>query len=112
MQQSRVKLLIAILFVLCCNYSFARGGKLVGQILEDSTKKAIPFAKIMVCKNNSVIQESVSDSLGRYKMENIKPDTVDILCEAKFYLKAVKKGVLIRDRRILFLDFSLKSIKD
>ena len=106
-----MKLLITILFVLSCSYSFAQVGAMSFSVMEDSTEKEIPFAIIKIYKDNTLIQEIIGDSTGGFKIENLKPDTVDVVCEAKFY-HPKRKTIAIIEGKIHLFDFYLKSIKD
>jgi hypothetical protein len=103
-----MRALLAILFVLSCHYSFAQLGAIKGDVLEDSTNEIIPSGQIRIYKNDSDTSYYISFSSGRFSMENFKPDTVNISCEAECYQKAVKKGVIIAAFKVSFLNFYLK----
>jgi hypothetical protein len=98
-----------ILYSITCSAQF---GELRGSVRSDSSNLAIPSALIKLVKKDSVLLVVNTDSLGHYKVVNLKPDTLELLCSAPFYWNDVKRGVLITGGKISFVNFHLKQIKD
>jgi hypothetical protein len=82
-------------------------GELRGKIVDDSTNKFIPFASVMAYQNNSLIRESVSDSIGNYILKNLRIGKYDVLCEKKYFRDQVVRNVHIIVDQISFVNFKL-----
>src|SRR5262249_53860882 len=103
-----MKFIAVIVFALSLGNAVAQTAQLSVQVTDKSTAKAIPFAKIKVYVNNALLTSAVSDSTGECKTVNLKPGTVDIVCEAKNYREATVKGIGLLADKISFIPISLK----
>ena len=76
--------------------------------MDDSSNKVIPFASVKVYQNDSLIRETVSDSIGNYFLKNLKIGKYDVLCEKKHFRGNIVCGVLIVVDKFSFVNFKLR----
>jgi hypothetical protein len=103
-------LLTAILLLVISLTCVAQNGELRGNIMEDSTGKVIRFASLMVYHNDSLIGETVSDSLGNFILKNLPPAKYDVLCEKRNFRGKVLRNLLITVDKLSFFNFRLKPL--
>ncbi len=103
-----MKRLPIILFVLSCSYSFAQVGEVSVGALEDSTWKKLSSATVKIYRNDSLIQEGVTNANGDCKLKNMAPGMYDVSCEEKLHRKGEVKGLVITEGKISFVEFHLK----
>jgi hypothetical protein len=105
-----MKFYLSLFLILCAVSTLAQTGELRGIIREDSTNKVIRFASLMIYQHDSLIGETVSDSLGRYIFKNLSWGKYDVFCEKKNFRGIVVRNVLITVDKISFFNFSLKKL--
>ncbi len=103
-------LLPAIFFLLICGNLFAQSGEIRIEVKEKFTLDIISHAKISIYKNDKLLNEAETDSLGHLRVSITENDTVNIYCEELFHKKSVKKNVILKDDKILFIDFILEKL--
>ncbi|APD06175.1 hypothetical protein UJ101_00636 [Flavobacteriaceae bacterium UJ101] len=73
-------LLLNFIWVLCSSFTWASGeeiekrGIIVGQVYEDGTEETLPYAEVLIKKNEEVVAETVTDIEGNFVLEKIPFD--------------------------------------
>jgi len=84
-------------------------GALKGRVLDNESGEPIPFAKVIVKKNNEIIGGANSDFDGKYLIKPIPSGSYDVEVNNIGYTNSRVSGVKVNDDKITFIDFDLKS---
>ncbi|HRZ43170.1 MAG TPA: mucoidy inhibitor MuiA family protein [Bacteroidales bacterium] len=85
-------------------------GSLKGRVLDEETGEAIPFANVIVERNNQLITGTVSDMDGQFMIKPLAVGTYNVKVTYIGYQTVLVTGVSVRADQITFLqDFKLKA---
>ena len=84
-------------------------GALKGRVLENENGEPVPFAKVIVKKNNEIIGGANSDFDGKYLIKPIPSGSYVVEVKNIGYKNSRVTGVSISEDKITFIDFDLKS---
>jgi hypothetical protein len=84
-------------------------GALKGRVLDNENGEPVPFAKVIVKKNNEIIGGANSDFDGKYLIKPIPSGSYVVEVKNVGYSNSRVSGVKISDDKITFIDFDLKS---
>ena len=84
-------------------------GALKGRVLENESGEPVPFAKVIVKKNNEIIGGANSDFDGKYLIKPIPSGSYVVEVKNIGYKNSRVTGVSISEDKITFIDFDLKS---
>ena len=84
-------------------------GALKGVIQDAESGEPLPFAKVILKKNESILGGANTDFDGKFTIKPIPSGTYDVEFKTVGFQKKLIKGVRISDDKITFLDESLNS---
>jgi len=84
-------------------------GALKGRVLDNENGEPIPFAKVIVKKNNEIIGGANTDFDGKYLIKPIPSGSYVVEVKNVGYSNNRVTGVKINDNKITFIDFDLNS---
>ena len=84
-------------------------GTLKGVIQDAESGEPLPFAKVILKKNGSILGGANTDFDGKFTIKPIPSGTYDVEFKTVGFQKKLIKGVRISDDKITFLDESLNS---
>ena len=84
-------------------------GALKGRVLDNENGEPVPFAKVIVKKNNEIIGGANSDFDGKYLIKPIPTGSYVVAVENMGYKSNRITGVKINDSKITIIDFELNS---
>ena len=84
-------------------------GALKGVIQDAESREPLPFAKVLLKKNGSILGGANTDFDGKFTIKPIPSGTYDVEFKTVGFQKKLIKGVRISDDKITFLDESLNS---
>jgi len=103
-----MKLLLTISFLLFCSFCFAQTGELKVNVLDFKTMKTIPFSKIFVYTDKSLLGSFTADSSGNIAVDNLSPGKLNIVSDNKSYKSQTINNISIAADKITFVDLILK----
>ena len=84
-------------------------GSLKGRVLDNENGEPIPFAKVIILKNNEIIGGANSDFDGKYQIKPLQTGTYVVEVKNVGYTSSRVSGVKINTDRLTILDFQLRS---
>lgn len=84
-------------------------GSLKGRVLDNENGEPIPFAKVIILKNNEIIGGANSDFDGKYQIKPLQTGTYVVEVKNVGYTNSRVSGVKINTDRLTILDFQLRS---
>ena len=84
-------------------------GSLKGRVLDNENGEPIPFAKVIILKNNEIIGGANSDFDGKYQIKPLQAGTYVVEVKNVGYTSSRVSGVKINADRLTILDFQLRS---
>ena len=84
-------------------------GALKGRVLDHENGEPVPFAKIIVLKNNEIVGGANSDLDGKYQIKPLQAGTYVVEVKNIGYTSNRASGVKINTDKLTFFDFELRS---
>ncbi len=84
-------------------------GALKGRVLDGKTGEAIPFANIVVERNNQIVTGSITDFDGQFNIKPIAAGIYNLKVKYVGYQTVQMNGITIQPDRITFQNFSLNA---
>jgi len=88
---------------------FSGTGTLKGRLTDHESGELLPFVNIAIEQNGKVVTGASSDFDGNYQVKPIASGTYDVVFSYVGYNQVRYKNVQIRENKITFLDYALKS---
>lgn len=108
MSKVNAPLIHSVIFLLCiCSSAYAQTGSIVGRIFSSINNDPIPFANIIV---QASTYRTVSDTLGKFKIENIVPGIYNVEASYVGFEKKIFFEVEVSSARSTTLDIPMDEI--
>lgn len=106
-----VTLFLSIVSFFIGDFAYSQGANISGRVVNEKSKKPIPFANVSVNYRCGIWYTAIADSAGYFHLKNMRPFYYDIVCSKEKYNSQVISNLRLVENEVTFIDFKLKKAK-
>lgn len=110
-RKTYITLFWTIVALLVSDYAYSQGAYISGRVVNEKSKKPIPFASVSVYYRCGIWYTTKADSMGYYFLKNMRPFQYDIVCSNDKYNSQVLSNLHLLENEVTFIDFNLKKAR-